>query len=329
MIWNANTSYELAPFELESDLENAIAELRIPLFGHNRIYLPIKKKIETKAGRGNIPDGYLIDLSSKRHPRLYVVEVELAKHDPLKHVAVQILEFSLSYPDSFQRIKQMLRQALDSMPTARATCDEFARACDYENIDLLLERTIYDSDFRALVVIDELSEELQSILVNKFKFGVEVIELTRYKGPNGDLIYQFEPFLADVTGSVVSKNGGDAPDPTEFDTIVVPAKPEGFRETFLGENQWHHIRLNGSMIPQIKYVAAYQTAPESAITHIATVKSIESWRDSSKFVLKFTEPAERIGPLRLVSGGRVKAPQGPRYTTISKLRAATTLDDAF
>ena len=56
----------------------------------------IKKKIGAKGGQRNIPDGYLLDLSGVK-PRLYVIENELASHEPLRHIAVQILEFSLSF----------------------------------------------------------------------------------------------------------------------------------------------------------------------------------------------------------------------------------------
>jgi hypothetical protein len=52
----------------------------------------VKKKIGKKGGLRNIPDGYLIDLSDAK-PRLFVVENELAVHDPLRHIAVQILQF--------------------------------------------------------------------------------------------------------------------------------------------------------------------------------------------------------------------------------------------
>jgi len=38
-----------------------------------------------------------LDLSSIKEPKLFLVENELAKHDPLRHIAVQILEFSLSF----------------------------------------------------------------------------------------------------------------------------------------------------------------------------------------------------------------------------------------
>lgn len=79
----------------------------------------------------------------------------------------------------------------------------------------------------------------------------------------------------------------------------------------------------------MKYIAAYQVAPLSAITHLAPVKSIEPWKDSGKFVVDFAEPARAIGPIPLVKGGRVKAPQNLRYTSRQRLDAAQTLDDLW
>jgi hypothetical protein len=92
MSWTANGSYRKVGYASESDLESAIIEVQHDLFGANRIYLDVKKKIGNKGVR-NIPDGYLIALNRKE-PRLYVVENELKSHDPLRHIAVQILEFS-------------------------------------------------------------------------------------------------------------------------------------------------------------------------------------------------------------------------------------------
>jgi hypothetical protein len=97
MLWNPNKSYTHDPFDLEDELEKAIEEVAVPLFGPNRIYLETKKMIGKRGRTRNIPDGYLLDLTSSKDPKLYVVENELSKHDPLKHIAVQILEFSLSY----------------------------------------------------------------------------------------------------------------------------------------------------------------------------------------------------------------------------------------
>lgn len=88
MLWTPEKQYLNEPFEAESQLESAIAEVSATLFGPNRIYLDVKKPIGGKGRTKNIPDGYLIDLASKKEPRLFVVENELASHDPLNHVAV-------------------------------------------------------------------------------------------------------------------------------------------------------------------------------------------------------------------------------------------------
>jgi hypothetical protein len=112
----------------------------------------------------------------------------------------------------------------------------------------------------------------------------------------------------------------------EPDTIIVPAQQEGFQATFIGENAWHAIRISGGMIPKIKYIAAYQTQPISAITHLAPVARIEPYGDAGKYRVVFSEPAKEIGPIPL---GKTPsgAMQGPRYTMLTKLKMAKTVAD--
>jgi hypothetical protein len=118
-------------------------------------------------------------------------------------------------------------------------------------------------------------------------------------------------------------------DIAEIDTVVVPAREDGFKEVFLGENRWYEIRIHHSVIPRIKYIAAYQVAPVSAITHWAAVKNVEPWQGSGKFVVNFARPANEIRPIRLVPKSRVKALQNIRYTSFDKLQRAKTLDEVF
>ncbi|HUW20949.1 MAG TPA: hypothetical protein VMW16_16735 [Sedimentisphaerales bacterium] len=335
MLLAPNKTYENEPFELEDDLESAILEVRETLFGEERIYLDIKKKIGSKGKVTNIPDGYLIDLSSTKEPKLYVVENELVKHDPLKHVAVQILEFSLSFETSPQKIKALIKETIMKDEGALEKCVDYANENDFQNIDFLLETMIYgENKFNVLVVIDEISEELETALIKRFKFPVEIVTLQRYCNSKGERIYQFEPFLCDVLAPLITdkrdtSGAAKTIDPSEINTIVVPARKDGFEETFIGENCWHAIRIHASMIPKIKYIAAYQVAPVSAITHLAEVDSIEQWKDSNKYILRFVRPASKIGPIKLVPKGPVKALQNARYTSIDRLREAKTLDDAF
>ncbi len=322
LIWTEDGAYRRIAYDSEADLEAAILHVQHELFGPNRIYLPVKKKIGAKGGVRNIPDGYLIDLNGPK-PSLLVVENELAAHEPLRHVAVQILEFSLSFEAEPRTVKTVLFQALQGQPTAKTQCEKYAIANGYRNLDYLLEYLVYETPFAALVIIDEMSEVLENVLVRKFQFGVEVLELARYENDQGSRLYQFEPFLADLTTEA------GLPPPREVDTVVVPAREEGFREVFLGEHRWWAVRIHGTMRPQIKYIASYQVAPISAITHIASVKSIDPWKDTDKVVVNFAEPAREIKPIPLVKDGRVKPLYSLRYTTREKLEAAKTLDDIW
>jgi len=337
MIWTPKTEYVLEPFETEAQLEAVIAEVSPDLFGAFRIYLDVKKLIGAKGKTKNIPDGYLIDLASKKEPRLFVVENELASHEPLKHVAVQVLEFSLSFENAPFKLKAILKDALKAVPSALKQCEDYAQANGFENLDYLLERMIQKTNaFNALVIIDDLDDELGTVLHSRFKFPVEILTIRRFRSKTGERAYDFDPFLADLSlsseGPGTSTPGSETPtDPSELDTIVVPAQEDGFQETFIGENRWYAIRIHSTMLNKIKYIAAYRVAPICAITHVALVKSIAIWQDTNKYVLDFAEPAKEITHTKLVPKphGVVKAPQAPRYASYAQLMKAKTLDEVF
>jgi len=334
IVWTNSGQFRLTRYSSESDFESAIVKLQRELFGAERVYIDVKRKIGGKAGPKNIPDGYLIDLSGQK-PRLFVVENELASHDPLRHIAVQILQFSLSFEAEPRAIKSILHDALQKQQEALHHCERYAETHGFRNLDHFLETLVFETPFSALVIIDEIPENLESVLARKFQFGVEVLELARYENSKGEHVYRFEPFLADLADS---DHEGPTPEVSrprktvelsEIDTIVVPAREDGFQETFIQENRWYAVRIHGTMRPQLKYIAAYRVAPISAITHIAPVRNIEVWKDPDKFVLNFSEPAHEIGPITLVKGGDVKALQNLRYTNKGTLTLAKTLDDVW
>ena len=330
MIWTPVERYEDEPFESETDLEEAILEVANPLFGVDRIYLDVKKLIGVKSGTKNIPDGYLLDLASKTEPRLFVIENELASHEPIRHVAVQILEFSLSFSSSPLKVKTIIKDAISARIEIRQFCADYAKNNGFENLDVLLEKLVNAEDgFRPLVIIDDLEEELEKVLFNSFRFPVETLTLKRFRSEKGERAYQFEPFLSELTG--ITDTGLAKPkqiDLSEVDTIVVPAQDEGFEETFLKESCWHHIRIDASMIPKIKYLAIYRVDPISAVTHLAKVDDIKLWKDTSKYILQLSD-IKAIGPLKLVPKSEVRALQSPRYTSLQKLTNARNLDEAF
>jgi len=146
----------------------------------------------------------------------------------------------------------------------------------------------------------------------------------RYIDQISDLINvsKLAAIIESATGKVIA----------EADTIIVPAHEEGFKEIFIGEHCWYKISISQSMLDKIKYIACYQTAPISAVTHYAEVAKIEGYKDTDKFILYFKKPAKEIGPIKLVpstDGGKIKPPYRPRYTTFEKLMIAENLDQLF
>jgi len=112
------------------------------------------------------------------------------------------------------------------------------------------------------------------------------------------------------------------------DTIVVPAQKEGFERVFLGQNEWYAIRISGGMLGNIKYIAAYQTQPVSAITHYAPVDRIEPW-DEGKYKLIFSEPARKLETPIPFGDMRTGSMQASRYTKFELLKTAKQISDLF
>jgi len=275
---------------------------------------------------------YLIDLSRPREPQLYVVENELSTHDLFKHIGVQLLQFSVSFTQAGRKIKQILFDEICLEPTVKERCEKYTAEGGFRNLDHFLDALVLDKEFRALVIIDEETDDLHAVTRN-LGFPVEIIEFSTYANDKSERIHRFEPFLADVEADLVEGTpvGERKPprDPSDLDTVVVPAHEDGFEETFLGENRWYAVRIHPTMFSQLKYIAAYVTAPVSAVTHYAPIRSIEPWQNTGKVVINFAEPAREITPLRATKNGRVSHLQGLRYTNFDKLKKATSLDEAF
>jgi hypothetical protein len=124
-----------------------------------------------------------------------------------------------------------------------------------------------------------------------------------------------------ATAKATAKVGSGVPD-----TIIVPAQEEGFERVFLGQHCWHAIRISGGMLSKIKYIAAYQTQPVSAVTHYAPVDRIEPYGEGGKYKLIFSDKPKKIGPVPF-GDATPGAMQGPCYTTIEKLKSAKRLSD--
>jgi len=115
----------------------------------------------------------------------------------------------------------------------------------------------------------------------------------------------------------------------EKDTIVVPAHEDGFQRAFIEQNAWWAVRISGGMLEKIKYIAAYRTAPISAITHFAEIDRIEPYGEEGKYKLIFSGPAKKLDQTIPFGDSPQGLMQGPKYTNFEKLKTSRKVADLF
>ena len=198
--------------------------------------------------------------------------------------------------------------------------DYFAKS-KYDNINELLDRVIFENKPSAIIVIDEATDELFNVMA-QLTMATEVIEAQTYVCGDKKL-HRFSPFKDEVMTDLPANTDAD-----ELDTIIVPAREDGFNEEFMKNDRWFAIRISGAMIDKIKHIAAYQVAPVSGITYIADVDRIEKYKDTNKYIV-FFKPGT-VKKLNKVALGKKKlAPQAPRYSSYNAVLSAHTLDDLW
>ena len=160
--------------------------------------------------------------------------------------------------------------------------------------------------------IDEAEESDIKTFLNEIYRILPIIDFKIFQSPQVD----------------TSSNKNDIIVNDDKNTVVVPARSDGFKRVFLGENCWHAIRISGGMINRIKYIAAYQTTPVSAVTHYAQVARIESYGNEGKYKLIFSEPAT-ILEKQIPLGDSKSYIQRSIYTNFNKLFTSESISELF
>lgn len=116
-----------------------------------------------------------------------------------------------------------------------------------------------------------------------------------------------------------------------FDTIVVPAKPENYKNIFKDQNCWHGVRIAKWRQEKIMHLAIYQTAPISKVTHYIHINEIHPWEgDNTKWELTFKGDCHTLkSGIALASKNKKVIIRSLRYTTIEKVNKATCLEELF
>lgn len=323
-IINEDKKYVEYIYKKESEFEKDIINNSKELFGKNTYYIDVKKLIKNEVSFGTIPDGYLLDCTYEREPRLYIVENELRSHSIKDHIAPQLTQFYFNYKVNFQKIKGLVIKCLEK---EKINIDGIAENAGYRNADDMLTHLIYNEELRVIIPIDEVTEELNS-LKKMFRFNIEIKQFKKYISDEQKELFVFETFHQEIEQINNLKT-----EPSELNTVIVPAEEEGFQEAFINQSCWYAISIGINMLDKLKYIAVYRKSPIKAITHIAEISYIDVYEDTGKYIIYFKKPAEQLkNPIPLNPKNTNKAPQSRVYTNINKILNAnsnTTMDDIF
>jgi len=212
--------FEQVLYAREEDFEQLVAKNAETIFGNKSIYIDAKRKIDTLALGGTIPDGFLIDLSDPDEPQFYLVEVELQSHDFFKHIFPQVTRFFAFYRDSKQRHK--LIETMFTLFQEDAVLTEKIRdSIGSKEVYKFLKDTIDDSQ-NILIVIDGAKPEFEEIIdtyTDTWGKMVRVQIVNHFRREENNIITIEPPFQNLPFGDAVSpppeKESGDVSQYTE------------------------------------------------------------------------------------------------------------------
>jgi len=233
--------FEKVSFNKEADFEKVVEELSDKVFGESTVYLEFKKKIKGN-NIGIIPDGYLIDMTIPNEPKLFVIENEIVSHDPFKHIGIQMLKFVTSIEDDRPKVRKVLMEEISKNKKHVKRIEKFCEQSSYRNIDNYLDRAVY-SEFKGLVIIDEAKQELYKVL-EKINANISVLQIKTYQSQDGEYCYEYDTlYESDDEQNLVKREKTRTYDydaiqrrrerRANCDTVVVPAREDGFKEEFL------------------------------------------------------------------------------------------------
>jgi hypothetical protein len=284
-----------APFDSEEELERVVVTNSEYLFGPSSIFFP-KALISTKDGFGTIPDGFAVDLASRRW---FIVEAELSTHSVWNHIAPQVAKQLIASLQSASR-QLLIDLAVEKIQADQDLLDKFAEQ-EIEVIDIrAVLGKILETDPIIAMPIDSVPNDLRD-WANTFRVPVRlwiVQKNVEFAKPENVMYEIPEEFKPDVdTGEVADRGRGRTTyDATLADLIqagllhagekvYMPYKPRNgdkriFEGTIEGTGE---ITVLGKSFASPSYAAIY--CVQNAGSNRKTANGWISWKTAGDVLL--------------------------------------------
>ncbi|MDZ7690379.1 MAG: hypothetical protein U5K69_04390 [Balneolaceae bacterium] len=214
-----------SPFDNEAELEQVIIDNYEHIFGPSSIYLP-KKKIKTCDGAGTIPDGFAIDLASRKW---YLVEAELLHHTVWNHIAPQVSKQVIASLQPYSR-KVIQDLAVATYSNDETTKEKFQELGIEElNVRKVIQ-DILEKEPIIGVPIDSISSDLKE-WARTLKYNVKLWVISKFIEfkNTSNIIYEFpEEFKPEIDTEKEDGVDESNQDITRYDVSISDLIEKGF-----------------------------------------------------------------------------------------------------
>lgn len=195
IIYN-NEVFQIYDFKYEEEIELYINKYQKEIFGTNAIYLNVKKKLRGRGVKGHIVDGFLIDISNPPKFKIWLVEIELIKHDVEKHINPQITGFIKQIRNKFTRyeLSEIIYEELKKT-------NQINKIKKYvgEEPFVAIMNAINQSPDNILIIIDKANTELLKLFLEayrKLSKNIKILIIQLYRSKNNREVILTTPFIS-------------------------------------------------------------------------------------------------------------------------------------
>jgi hypothetical protein len=225
MLLMDGVKYELWAPPSEDEFERIVKEHTQDIFGEQSEYFG-KQRLESKLGKGSVPDGFVIMFGES--PCWHIVEVELSFHDLHRHIVEQASRFiiGIKNPQSQRKIVDAIYEEIDKEDLRKL---KVKKAIESTEIHRFLSELISKPPVLTIIIekhTEELDEALSALAHPQIKV-VEFQTFTREGIGLGAHTHLFEPLYLVTTSkaTIVSEGSKSSLDITGNVLEVIVRNP--------------------------------------------------------------------------------------------------------